>query len=71
MHGQPPQPPQPGDDHQAQIAVYQPILQLLAEAGLRKALSISSFGTGVLQIQSQMMQDEQEKAGQSWSAVAS
>lgn len=60
MHGQPPQPPQPGDDHQAQIAVYQPILQLLAEAGQQQTHAFQMLQQ-VIQIQSQMMQEEQEK----------
>jgi len=60
MHGQPPQPPQPGDDHQAQIAVYQPILQLLAEAKQQNTQAFQMLGQ-LIQIQSQMMQEEQEK----------
>lgn len=60
MHGQPPQPPQPGDDHQAQIAVYQPILQLLGEAGQQQTHAFQML-TQIIQIQSQMMQEEQEK----------
>lgn len=60
MHGQPPQPPQPGDDHQAQIAVYQPILQLLGEAGQQQTHAFQMLSQ-VIQIQSQMMQEEQEK----------
>jgi hypothetical protein len=60
MHGQPPQPPQPGDDHQAQIAVYQPILQLLAEAKQQNTQAFQMLSQ-LIQIQSQMMQDQQEK----------
>jgi hypothetical protein len=60
MHGQPPQPPQPGDDHQAQIAVYQPIAQLLQEAGQQQTQAFQVL-MQVIQIQTQMMQDEQEK----------
>jgi len=60
MHGQPPQPPQPGDDHQAQIAVYQPILQLLGEAGQQQTHAFQMLQQ-VIQIQSQMMEEEQEK----------
>jgi hypothetical protein len=60
MHGKPPQPPQPGDDHQAQIAVYQPILQLLGEAGQQQTHAFQMLQQ-VIAIQSQMMQEEQEK----------
>ncbi len=60
MHGQPPQPPQPGDDHQAQIAVYQPILQLLGEAKQQQTQAFQMLAQ-LIQIQSQMMQDEQQK----------
>lgn len=60
MHGQPPQPPQPGDDHQAQIAVYQPILQLLGEAGQQQTHAFQMLSQ-VIAIQSQMLQEQQEK----------
>ena len=60
MHGQPPQPPQPGDDHQAQIAVYQPILQLLAEAKQQNTQAFQMLSQ-LIQIQTQMMQEEQQK----------
>ncbi len=60
MHGQPIQPPQPGDDHQAQIAVYQPILQLLAEAKQQQTQAFQVLAQ-LVQVQSQMMQEEQEK----------
>ena len=60
MHGKPPQPPQPGDDHQAQIAVYQPILQLLAEAKQQNTQAFQMLSQ-FIQIQGQMMQEEQER----------
>lgn len=60
MHGQPPQPPQPGDDHQAQIAVYQPILQLLGEAGQQQTHAFQMLQQ-IIQIQSQMLQEQQDK----------
>lgn len=60
MHGQQPQTPQPGDDHQAQIAVYQPILQLLGEAKQEQTFAFQMLSQ-LIQIQSQMMADEQEK----------
>jgi hypothetical protein len=60
MHGKPPQPPQPNDDHQAQIAVYQPILQLLAEAKQQNTQAFAMLSQ-LIQIQSQMMQEAQEK----------
>ncbi len=60
MHGQPLQPPQQGDDHQAQIAVYQPILQLLAEAKQEQTHAFQALSQ-LVQIQAQMMQDEQDK----------
>jgi hypothetical protein len=59
-HGQQLQPPQPGDDHQAQIAVYQPIVQLLGEAGQQQSKMFQMLSQ-LIQIQTQMMQDEQEK----------
>lgn len=60
MHGQPPQAPQPTDDHQAQIAVYQPIVQLLAEAGQQETMAFKTLQE-VIQIQIAMMQEQQEK----------
>ncbi len=60
MHGKPPQPPQPGDDHQAQIAVYQPILQLLAEAKQQNTQAFQMLSQ-LIQIQGQMLQEAQEK----------
>lgn len=60
MHGQPPQPPQETDDHQAQIAVYQPILQLLGEAGQQETQAFQILQQ-VISVQSQMLQDQQEK----------
>jgi hypothetical protein len=60
MHGQPLQPPQETDDHQAQIAVYQPILQLLAEAKQQNTQAFQALAQ-MVQIQTQMMQEAQEK----------
>ena len=60
MHGKPPQPPQPGDDHQAQIAVYQPILQLLAEAKQQNTQAFQMLSQ-LIQIQGQMLQEAQQK----------
>lgn len=60
MHGQLPQPPQPGDDHQAQLAVYAPILQLLQEAGQQNTHAFQILSQ-LIQIQTGMMQQEQEK----------
>lgn len=60
MHGQPAQPPQKGDDHQAQLAVYQPIVQLLQEAGQEQTHAFQALAE-LIQVQTQMMQDEQEK----------
>ena len=60
MHGKPIQPPQPNDDHQAQIAVYQPILQLLAEAKQQNTQAFQVLSQ-LVAIQQQMMQEAQEK----------
>lgn len=60
MHGQPPQPPQPGDDHAAQIAVYQPILKLLAEAGQQQTQAFAALAQ-LIQVQSAMLQEAQDK----------
>ena len=60
MHGKPIQPPQQTDDHQAQIAVYQPILQLLAEAKQQNTQAFQVLSQ-LVQLQSQMLQDAQEK----------
>lgn len=60
MHAQPLQPPQPGDDHQAQIAVYTPILQLLKEAQQENTHAFQQLAQ-LVQVQMQMMQDEKEK----------
>lgn len=60
MHGKPIQPPQPTDDHQAQIAVYQPIVQLLQEAGQQQTHAFQILSQ-LIQIQTQMMQDAQDK----------
>lgn len=60
MHGQSPRPPQEGDDHNAQIAVYQPILQLLQEAGQAQTQAFAALSQ-LIQIQAAMLQQEQEK----------
>lgn len=60
MHGQSVQPPQEGDDHQAQLAVYQPILQILQEAGQAETHAFQALSQ-LVAMQGQMMQDEQEK----------
>lgn len=60
MHGQPPQPPQPTDDHQAQIAVYGPILQLLQEAGQEQTVAFQMLSQ-LIQMQTAMAQEIQDK----------
>ena len=60
MHGQPPQPPQPTDDHQAQIAVYEPILKLLGEAGQQNTPAFQMLAQ-LIQIQATMAQELQDK----------
>ncbi len=60
MHGQPPVPPQPGNDHQAQIRIYAGIAQLLQEAGQQQTVAFQMLQQ-LIQIQSAMLQQEQEK----------
>lgn len=60
MHGQPPQPPQPGDDHQAQMRIYSGIAQLLQEAGQEQTHAFQALQQ-LIQIQGAMLQQEQEK----------
>ncbi len=60
MHGQPPTPPQPGDDHQAQMRIYSGIAQLLQEAGQQQTQAFQQLQQ-LIQIQSAMLQQEQEK----------
>lgn len=63
MHGQPMQPPQPTDDHQAQLAVYMPILQLLKEAGQEQTHAYQAIAQ-LIQIQTAMLQQAQEGQAQ-------
>jgi len=60
MHGQPLRPPEPNDDHQAHIAVYQPILQLLAEAGQQQTAAFAALNQ-LIQVQAALMQQQQEQ----------
>ena len=60
MHGKPIQPPQQTDDHQAQIAVYQPILQLMQEAKLQTTQAFQVLSQ-LVQMQTEMMQEQQQK----------
>lgn len=67
MHAQPiPNPPQPTDDHNAQLGVYQPILQLLQEAGQQQTHAFQELAQ-LIQIQSALLQqalDSQPTPGQ-------
>jgi hypothetical protein len=60
MHGQPVRPPQEGDDHNAQMYVYQSIVQLLAEAGQQQTQAYQQLAQ-LIQATAAMMQQEQEK----------
>lgn len=60
MHGQPVRPPQEGDDHKAQMYVYQSIAQLLAEAGQQQSAAFQQL-SALIQATAAMMQEEQEK----------
>lgn len=60
MHGQPVQPPQEGDDHNAQMYVYQSIAQLLQEAGQQQTHAYQQLAQ-LIQATAAMMQQEQEK----------
>lgn len=60
MHGQPIIPPQPGDDHQAQMRIYSGIAQLLQEAGQEQTHAFQALQQ-LIQVQSAMLQEEQDK----------
>lgn len=60
MHGQPMQPPSPNDDHATQLGVYQPILQLLQEAGQAQTHAFQAIAQ-MAQIQTAMLQQQQEE----------
>ncbi len=60
MHGQPVRPPQEGDDHNAQMYVYQSIVQLLAEAGQQQTQAYQQLSQ-LIQATAALMQQEQEK----------
>lgn len=64
MHGatieQLPFPPQPTNDHAAQIGVYQPIAKLLQEAGQAQTMAFMMLNQ-LIQAQSIMLQELQEK----------
>jgi ribosome-binding protein aMBF1 (putative translation factor) len=60
MHGQPVRPPQEGDDHNAQMYVYQSIVQLLQEAGQQQTHAYQQLSQ-LIQATAAMMQQEQEK----------
>ncbi len=60
MHGQPPTPPQPGDDHQAQMRIYSGIAQLLQEAGQQQTQAFQALQQ-LIQVQASMLQEEQDK----------
>ena len=66
MHGQPMMPPNPNDDHAAQLAVYMPIMKLLQEAGQEQTQAFQALAQ-LVQIQQamlQQMQDSQATPGQ-------
>lgn len=60
MHGQPVRPPQEGDDHGAQMYVYQSISQLLQEAGQQQTAAFQQLSQ-LIQATAAMMQEEQDK----------
>ncbi len=60
MHGQPVRPPQEGDDHNAQMYVYQSITQLLAEAGQQQTAAYQQLSQ-LIQATAAMMQEAQDK----------
>ncbi len=60
MHGQPIRPPQEGDDHNAQMYVYQSIAQLLQEAGQQQTHAYQQLAQ-LIQATAAMMQEEQDK----------
>lgn len=60
MRGQPVRPPQEGDDHGAQMYVYQSIAQLLQEAGQQQTKAFQQL-SALIQSTAAMMQQEQEK----------
>lgn len=59
-HGQPIQPPQPTDDHNAQAAVIAPILQLLQEAGQTNTHMFQVLSQ-LLQVHQALLQQQQDK----------
>lgn len=59
MHGQQPRPPSPEDDHQTHIGVYQPIMQLLQEAGQQNTHAFQMLSQ-LIQIQTAMLQQQME-----------
>lgn len=60
MHGQPVRPPQQGDDHSAQMYVYQSVAQLLADAGQQQTQAYQQLAQ-LIQATAAMLQAEQEK----------
>ena len=60
LHGQPIQPPQPNDDHQAQLAVYLPIMKLLQEAGQQQTQAFQALAQ-LVQVQSAMLEQAQSQ----------
>lgn len=69
MHGQQVQfPPQEGDDHNAQLQVYTPILKLLQEAGQEQTQAFQMLAQ-LVQLQSAMLQQAQEKQASSGQSV--
>jgi len=60
MHGQQAQPPSEGDDHAAQLAVIQPILKLLEEAGQQQTQAFEALSQ-LVQVQAAMLQEKQDK----------
>ncbi len=60
MHGQPPTPPQPGDDHVAQMRIYNGIAQLLQEAGQQQTHAFQALQQ-LITVQAGMLQQEQDK----------
>lgn len=63
MHGQPPQPPQPTDDHATQLAIYEPVLKLLQEAGQAETAAFQMLSQ-LVQMQGAMLQQQQEEQTQ-------
>ena len=59
MHGQPMQPPQPTDDHKAQLYIYNSIAQLLQEAGQQQTHAFQAIAQ-MIQVQTAMLQEQQD-----------